>query len=71
MERQKILEHLRMTEDHVARGHDSLVRQREAVATLEQRGRDASTTKKLLATFQTLQAASIVHRNRLRQILNE
>jgi len=52
MNRALILNHLRLSQKHVARSEQQVARQREIVANLEHAGCDATVAKQLLASFE-------------------
>ena len=61
--------HLAEAERHVVQGERNIARQRNVLATLERDGHDAGQARKLLATFEELQAMHIADRDRLREEL--
>jgi hypothetical protein len=66
------VEHLKQAERHVIAGAFHIARQRELVSELERRGLDeaAAEGKKLLVTFEELQAMHIAGLRRLRKELD-
>jgi hypothetical protein len=56
-------------EGHIALGERHIVRQRKLVVELEQKGCDTAEAKRLLASFEELQAMHIADRDRLRRQL--
>jgi hypothetical protein len=52
MNNARILDHLLLAEEHVAKSKQQVARQREIVAVLERRGSDAAVAKQLLACFE-------------------
>jgi hypothetical protein len=69
MDRALILDHLAQAERHVAEGKEHLDRQRQILAELQRDGHDTAEAKKLLATFEALQAQHVADCARLRREL--
>ena len=69
MDRAMLKQHLAQAEGHIALGERHIVRQRKLVAELEQKGCDTAEAKRLLASFEELQAMHIADRDRLRRQL--
>jgi hypothetical protein len=61
----RLLDHLALAEEHVARGAENVARQREMIAELERDGHDAKQARAMLAEFEQLQAMHVADRDRL------
>jgi arginine repressor len=70
MDREIIQRHLAQAEDHIILGERHIVRQRELVAELEQKGHDTTEAKRLLAEFEELQVMHLADCDRLRRELD-
>jgi hypothetical protein len=70
MDRKMTEEHLLQAEDAVLAGEGHIARQRQIVQELEQKGRDSTAARGLLATFLDLQHEHVAHRDRLRHELD-
>jgi hypothetical protein len=57
-------------EQHIAEGEKHVVRQRALIAALEQKGADATESKRLLALFEGTLALHVNHRNRLARAMS-
>jgi hypothetical protein len=60
-----VRQHLAQAEAHIALGDRNIVHQRELVAELERDGHDTAEAKRLLASFEELQAMHIAERARI------
>src|SRR5262249_39765852 len=65
-DRETIRQRLRMAERHVHRGEENIGSQRRIVAEFARDGHDTTMARKLLATFEMIQAAHVEDRDRLR-----
>jgi len=66
MERKMMEQHLLQAEEAVLSGESHIVRQRQIIRDMEQRGHDVTMAKDLLRTFLALQQEHVAHRDRLR-----
>ena len=69
MERSILEQHLAQAEAHVAVGERHIARQRALVAKWERTGHDTTEARRLLHTFEELQAVHIADRDWLRKKL--
>jgi hypothetical protein len=67
MDRAMLAQHLTQAEKHIILGEELIARQRELVAGLEQNDHDPTEAKRLLATFEQVQATHMAGRDRLRR----
>jgi hypothetical protein len=71
MDRQHLLDRLRLCESHIARGERCLARQRDTVARLEHGGHDASLAKQALDEFERMQCSTVANRDDILHALGE
>ena len=71
MNRQMVLDHLRLAVEHVAAGEKTIARQREVIAELERGGHNTKEARATLTQFLELQALHEADRKRLLQELAE
>jgi hypothetical protein len=71
MDRAVLERHLAQAERHILESQRHVSRQREIVAELANDGHDFSSAEDLLAQFETMLAAHIDHRDRIRTELSE
>jgi hypothetical protein len=69
MDRATTAEHLRRVEGHVTQGEGHLSRQRAIIKTLEDHGTDSREARKLLRTFEEVQAFHVAEKDRLAKVL--
>lgn len=69
MERARLLEHLAHAEGHALMGERDIARQRAVIAQLQRDGHDTSAARKLLATFESVQAMHLADLERLRRAI--
>ena len=69
MDRQMVLDHLALAEQHIADGKATIERQRNLVVELEQGGHDTSKARELLREFLQTQKSHEEDRKRLRREL--
>jgi hypothetical protein len=67
MDRAMLAQHLTQAERHIVLGEELIARQRELIAELEQNDHDSTEAKRLLATFEQVQATHMAGRDRLRR----
>ena len=66
MNKAMILEHLTLTERHIAEGHQRIERQLQIIRELQNDGRDLATAMSLLTQFEELLLLHIKDRDRAR-----
>ena len=69
MDRRMLMDHLALAEQHVEQGKEHIDRQTALIAKLECNGYDSALARKLLGTFQDLQALHTGDRDRLHREL--
>jgi hypothetical protein len=71
MDQAMLLNHLAMTERHVAEGERLIKRQHEVIAELGRKGFDTQWARELLRQFEETKTSHIAHRNSLAKELAE
>jgi hypothetical protein len=71
MDQAMLLNHLAMTERHVAEGELHIKRQHEIIAELGGDGHDTQMARELLKQFEETQTSHIAHRDRLAKEMAE